>query len=218
MAEKHAQQQAINNVLEQAKQSITDEQWGNLPGEIRKAVEDSKVVPEKPIHWERWLKVFATSAVGTDIDFTLKRISKRFGTRPGVKKEDVCSIYIGIDTSGSISDGYLGSFFDEIDKIRDLTEDIWVGECDTQLGKEYLYKGNRPKEFTGGGGTDLEPLFEAAMKRRVDGLVLFTDCYAPTINKKYRFPVLVVNYGKGDGERFYKWGKYVKFNPKVVKK
>ena len=60
------------------------------------------------------LKDFIASSSENVLDYTMKRKSKRYDTRPGTKKDDVLNVAIGIDTSGSIDEEMLKMFFNEL--------------------------------------------------------------------------------------------------------
>jgi predicted metal-dependent peptidase len=69
--------------------------------------------------------------------------------------------------------------------------EIEVVECDSQVQRVYSYNGTTPKEISGGGGTDFDPVFSYTRRNRkvhYDGLIYLTDGYAdvPTIKPPCR--------------------------------
>jgi len=61
------------------------------------------VAKRKPqVNWKRALQLFSTSSRKTRIYHTEKRISKRFGTRLGIKIKRHQRLAVAVDTSGSI--------------------------------------------------------------------------------------------------------------------
>jgi len=149
----------------------------------------------------------------SNLDYTIKRRSRRYGTRPGTKKVDVLNLAIGIDTSGSISNEQLMMFFNELYWIDKNGANITVFECDTQIHREYPYSqfdGN----ISGRGGTDLEPVLERVSNDKFDALIFFTDFYTSEIKKNYGIPCLwVLSECSMSREEFpYKWGHFIKVN------
>ena len=189
----------IRDIVEKAKHvAEKSNQWGNVPHEIREAVDNMLTIQEEKISWETVLKEFIASASETVLDYTNKRCSKRFGTRPGTKKDDRLSLAIGIDTSGSISMKNLKMFFSELYWISRQNVSITIFECDCKIGREYPFEDwDESKPITGGGGTDLEPVIKEACERDFDALIYFTDAYAPKVKDDYNIPTLLVvtDYG-----------------------
>lgn len=193
----------VSDIVRKAKE-LTERkgQWGNIPGEIREAVGDMLETREQMISWETALRDFIASSSETLLDYTNKRYSKRYGTRPGTKKEDVLDLAIGIDTSGSISNDDLEVFFSELYWISRQNVKITVFECDTEIGREYPFEDWDPNlPLYGGGGTDLEPVIKEASARKFDALIYFTDAYAPQVREEYRIPTLLVVKDGGSQRR-----------------
>jgi predicted metal-dependent peptidase len=63
----------------------------------------------------------------------MKRISKRFGTRPGIRIVRFKKLVVVIDTSGSLDESSLAQFFKEIDTIHKNGADVMVIECDAKV-------------------------------------------------------------------------------------
>ena len=134
---------------------------------------------------------FLASASETVLDYTMRRPSKRYGTRPGTRKEDILSIAIGIDTSGSISQEELQLFFNELYWIEKTGSRMTVFEWDTRILREYDFK-DYDGTVSDGGGTDPTDFLETVSLRKYDCAVIFTDlCFAP-VEKDYHLPMLWV--------------------------
>lgn len=186
----------LKDVIMKAKEAtIKTGGWGSLPGEIIDAIDTLLEIQEEKIPWQVVLKDFIASASDSVLDYTNKRISKRFGTRPGTKKEDSLKLAIGIDTSGSIDNKTLEMFFAELQWIAKSNSEITVFECDCTIGREYPFRAFDGSGITGRGGTDLEPVIKEASDRRFDALIYFTDGEAPAISIDYNIPVLFVISG-----------------------
>lgn len=190
----------MRKAMESAKRS---NQWGSVPSGVAREVEDALEEREAVVPWETILRNFVASSSETELDYTMRRPSKRFGTRPGTKKEDRIRLAVGIDTSGSISAEALSMFANELYWIARNNVDVDVFECDTQIHREYPFSDFEPSEIKGGGGTDLEPVIKEAYERGYDACIYFTDAYAPKINEPYPIPLVFVvdtMYGKVERE------------------
>ena len=186
-------QTLVKDVLRKAKDACDSlDSWGNMPSELRAAIGEATGFEEQKVDWQTVLRDFLASAAETSLDYTNRRPSRRYGTRPGTKKEEVLSLAIGIDTSGSISDEALRMFFDELYWIHRRGAKITVFECDCEIGREYDFGDLDLSGITGGGGTDLEPVVREASDRGYDALIYFTDGYAPEIEADYNIPTILV--------------------------
>ncbi len=183
----------LKDVLRKAKEACDAlDSWGNMPSELREAIGAATGFEEQKVDWQTVLRDFLASASETNLDYTNRRPSRRYGTRPGTRKEEVLSLAIGIDTSGSISDEALRMFFDELYWIHRRGAKITVFECDCEIGREYDFGDLDLSGITGGGGTDLEPVVREATERGYDALIYFTDGYAPKIETDYNIPTILV--------------------------
>ena len=189
-------------------------QWGNIPSNLQEQIEQS-VVRQKPlIPWQRTLRMFVASATECELNYTMKRRSRRFGTRPGTRKDEVLNLAIGIDVSGSVSNEQLKTFFNELYWMSKNGCKITVFEADTKIQREYPFE-KFDGAVEGRGGTTLDPILEETSKRKFDALIYFTDFDAPNVEKKYNIPVLWVisqSWCYRNGERPYKWGHVIEID------
>jgi len=189
---------------------LCNNEYGSIPGEIIGQVDILLQKKKAIIPWNKVLRNFAASACESNLDYTMKKISRRFGTRPGTRKEDVLNLAVAVDTSGSICDDQLKLFFNEIKWIWKNGANITVYEADMAICHTYKFKGKFNGNVHGRGGTDLEPVL-IETEGKYDGLIYFTDFYAPHIEKKYRIPTLWVLTTEMEREQFpYPWGKHIK--------
>lgn len=185
------QQEIIKDLIKKAQEHCRQNGWGKTPAEIISEL-DSLLEKKKPvIPWGRVLKLFVASNSETDLDYTMRKRSKRYGVRPGLKKYERLDLAIGIDTSGSISDEQLCLFMNELRWIEKEGARLHVFECDTRIVRDYPFKQFDGK-VQGRGGTDLEPVLERVSKEKFDALIFFTDFYTSKIEKDYRIPTLWV--------------------------
>jgi predicted metal-dependent peptidase len=129
------------------------------------------------------LRLFGASSRRTRVVHTIRRVSKRYGTRPGIKIKRFQKLLVAIDTSGSIDTDALELFFSEVRGMWRNGAEITVLECDAVVQRVYPYRGEMPNVVSGGGGTDFDPVFEYINTQRkiiYDGLIYLTDGWADT--------------------------------------
>lgn len=201
----------IKNIVKKSVE-LCNNDYGNVPKEVIQQVDEYLKKSRPIISWNKVLRNFVASSVESNLDYTMKRISKRFGTRPGTRKSDVLNVAVGIDTSGSISDDALKSFLNEIIWIWKNGCKVTVYECDCIIHRKYNFVGKFDGEIHGRGGTDLEPVLED-VEKKYDCLIYFTDFYAKNIEKKYNIPILWVINSNIRRDMFpYKWGRHIKID------
>lgn len=182
----------IKDVLNKAKDACNNN-YGNIHGDIIEELRGALKFEQPKVPWARVLKLFVSQAEETRLGYTVHRISKRYGTRPGTRLEDVLSLAVTIDTSGSISTEDLNEFFREINAIHRNGASVTIIEADCDVCRVYPYKGKFSLDVHGRGGTDLVPAMEYVDKnRKFDAHIYFTDFYASSFTKRYRTPVLWV--------------------------
>jgi len=193
---------------------LCDNQYGNIPGAVQQQIAELLKRKKSIVPWGRVLRLFVASCQESVLDYTIKKISKRYGTRPGTRKGDVLKIAVAIDTSGSISEQQLVLFWNEIRWVWKNGAEVWVYECDTHLSERspFEFKGKWDGTVNGRGGTDIEPPLAAA-EGKFDALIYFTDFYAPHVNTRYRIPTLWVLTTEMEKDQYpYKWGKHIKID------
>ena len=183
----------IDNLVILAHQKTPSSAFGSMPGRMKALIEGIVIKPKPMVDWRRVVKLFSESSARTKVKNTTKRISKRFGTVPGIKIKKLKKLLVAVDTSGSVGKEELQDFFSEIYHIWRQGAEIEVVECDTTIQKQYTYKGITPQFVHGRGGTDFNaPIIYGNQKFLPDGLIYFTDGYAPIPTTRARFPILWV--------------------------
>ena len=193
----------IKDIIRQANETCRQMgNWGDIPGEIKDAIGNAYAVDKEVIPWEVVLKDFVASSSENVLDYTMKRKSKRYDTRPGTKKDDVLDIAIGIDTSGSIDEDMLRMFFSELRWIDKTGTKMTVFEWDTQVNREYDFH-DFDGTVTGRGGTDPTDFLEKVSERKFDCMIVFTDLYFAKVENKYNIPAMwVCDRGGYDGDDY----------------
>lgn len=199
----------VKDVLRKAKE-LTNNSYGNIPGDLATLIDGNLVRDKAIVPWNQVLRMFCASSMESVLDYTMTRVSRRFGTRPGTKKGDVLNLAVAVDTSGSISDEQLATFFNEIKWIWRNGAIITVYEADADICAVYPFKGKFNGQVHGRGGTNLEPVLKE-VEGKYDAVIYFTDFYAPVIEKVYRIPTLWVLTTELEKEHFpVKWGRHIK--------
>lgn len=204
-------QEFSKDIVRKAK-DLCNKQYGNIPGAVQSQIDELLKRKKAIIPWGRVLRMFVASCQESILDYTNKKISRRFGTRPGTRKGDMLKLAVAIDTSGSISDEQLRLFWNEIRWVHKNGAEVWVYECDTEISKRspLRFKGKWDGNVHGRGGTDLEPPLKEC-EGKYDALIYFTDFYAPHIHTRYRIPTLWVLTTELEKDQYpYKWGKHIK--------
>jgi predicted metal-dependent peptidase len=210
----HAESE-LDRIILQTKERISTDQYYSLPFSIRDLI---SIIIEKrnpKVNWKRALKIFSSSSRRTRVKFTVKRVSKRYGTRPGLKIQRSQKIAVAIDTSGSISLDELNMFFNEIHSMWQNGAEIEVIECDAAVQKTYDYRGKFPEFVHGRGGTNFDPVFAYLNKNTnvlYDGCIYLTDGYAPAPEIKPRCKVFWVITPDGSLGSHLKYGRALQIN------
>jgi len=209
----YAAETELDRMIIQARDRTPSKYHGTIPGEINTLI-DSLIESRKPkVDWRRALRIFATNSRRTYLFSTMHRISKRYGTRPGIKVKQFQKIAVAVDTSGSISDADLSVFFTEIDAMYRQGAEIEVIECDAEVQRTYNYNGQLPTDVSGRGGTVFDPVFAFLRSNRLihyDGCIYLTDGYADKPSIRPPCPLLWVITASGDSGDHLRFGRVIK--------
>lgn len=216
-AEKAVIEQAIEDIVVQAAE-ICEKSCGSIPGEMKMridAIRNRKIKPAAD--WKRYVRRYIGNEFTEFIRKSRKRESRRFPGAPGNKHRRKSHILVAVDTSGSVSKKEYEEFFLQ---IRTLTQHATfrVVECDTEITKEFDYKGKMPDTVFGGGGTSFEPPVTMFLsnRRKYDALIYFTDGYAPVPDNTPKDTLWVIcSTGNKSKEEFKKNGASVVYIPEM---
>jgi predicted metal-dependent peptidase len=204
-AEKELLQEGIKQKIYEVIRRTRSKEFGKLPAGLQNYLDEFEKSMQPSVNWRRILRLFANSSAKTFIRNTLKRPSKRYGTTPGIKIKHRNKILVAVDTSGSLMEEDLKSFFQEIYHIWKQGAEIMVVECDTIIQQSYKYKGKNPKFVKGGGGTDFNaPIRYANTTFLPDALIYFTDGYCEPPKEFCRCPLLWLLSSAGIAEKDFK--------------
>ena len=76
---------SVGNLVLRARERLPPHQWGTLSASLISQLELILAERQPKLDWRRMVRIFCASSGRTKIRHTIKRISKRFGTRPGIK-------------------------------------------------------------------------------------------------------------------------------------
>jgi predicted metal-dependent peptidase len=189
---------------------------GILPAWLDRYIEDLLNSRKPQINWRNTIRMFAASSRRSKMISTMQRESKRFEAleglphNPGLKLKRFQKMAVAVDTSGSIDDASLSTFFSEINGMYKQGADITIIECDADIRRTYQYGGKVPECVKGGGGTSFEPVMQwlKNARTRYDGCVYLTDGFAEAPETKPPCKLLWVVSG-GEGGDHLKYGRQI---------
>jgi predicted metal-dependent peptidase len=172
----------VRNIAEKAIKAQEQKGWGNINGNI---VSQIMAANRPVVNWKKEVRYFINKLVLMGRKRTRMRPNRRYGNAsPGTKRDYTSRLLVGFDTSGSVSDEQLKYFATELNGMIDHVIVDFI-QFDTILHDE-------PKPFSkkklnidivGRGGTCFHPIIELADEKKYDGLIVFTDGYAPFPDK-----------------------------------
>lgn len=178
---------------------------GHLPAGLEKYIEELFTPPR--VSWRTLLRRFVANSIKSGSKSSWKKPSRRYGdTQKGRIADRTVALTLVIDTSGSIDDGMLQQFMNEVTSIQSAYKSvITVLECDAAVGREYKLRKFEKlrRDVTGRGGTSFKPPFKYIKEKniRTDALIYFTDLCGDFPSKKPSIPVLWAYYDGGWGGR-----------------
>ena len=183
---------------------------GSIPSDLLEylqSIENRKQM----VDWKRVLRLFSHSNGRSYVSHSMKRISKRYGTRPGVKIKRLWNLCVVIDTSGSINREALELFFSEINHIHRCGAQIIIIQSDAKVSSVKAYRPKMEILIKGGGGTNFDPAFEYinTSNIRVGGVIYFTDGFAPSPQIKVKVPLLWLIHSSENNTFSPPWGKVI---------
>jgi predicted metal-dependent peptidase len=183
---------------------------GSIPGDLLEYIKSME--KSKPgVDWKRMLRLFASTNGRSYVAHTMKRISKRYGTRPGIKIKRLWKLAVVIDTSGSIDKNTLKLFLNEINHIYRCGAEITIIQCDAAVQSVETYKPNMTLSVKGGGGTNFDPVLALIKnsKSNYSGVIYFTDGFASSPTIKIKQPLIWVITPDGNPGEHLVFGKQI---------
>lgn len=204
---------SINEFIEVATESNT---WGSIPGKLQGLIKASLKVD---MDYRKMLSLFKTSVISSRRRLTRMRPNRRFGfDAMGSRYELSTNLLIAVDVSGSVTDKSLQFFFSVINRLFKYgVEKLDVLQFDAQIQGEIepLKKARKTVKIMGRGGTSFQPAADHYCEHpEYDGLIYFTDGYAPPpkFNTKRPIDVLWVLCSRQCYEKSGGWIRNMKRN------
>jgi predicted metal-dependent peptidase len=193
---------------------------GNLPAGVKRLVKD---LTEPMIGWKELLEQQIQSTIKSD--YTFARPGRKSwhmdAILPGTKPGETIDVFIGIDTSGSITDNDLKIFLSEIKGIMESYDEykIHVVGWDTQVHNSGIFTSENLADIAefhpgGGGGTDPMCVWEHLIQEGIEPkkLIMFTDyCFFgwdPNKVESYCDTVWIIKGNPSAEPEFGIWAHY----------
>ena len=203
----------INGFIEVAE---AGNKWGSISGKLQGIIKASQ---KADMDYRKMLSQFKTSVISSRRRLTRMRPNRRFGfDAMGSRYELSTNLLIAVDVSGSVTDRSLSFFFSVINRLFKYgIEKMDVLQFDAKIQGEPkpLKKACKTVKVMGRGGTSFQPVADYYCAHpEYDGLIYFTDGYAPPpkFNTKRPIDVLWVLCGKSAYDANGKWIKELKRN------
>lgn len=167
---------------------------GVVPSNLKEFIQISMT---SKTNWRAIFRNFTASKRNTNKRATWKRQNRRLGSSVmGYKKSRKLHVVVAVDTSMSITSQTFELFNAELIRVSQSGADIVLIDCDARVQSIEKYNPNKPPVFTGRGGTDFRPVFQAIteqkeplLQRIPDVIIYLTDglgcapthCSIPTL-------------------------------------
>jgi predicted metal-dependent peptidase len=185
---------------------------GKLPAEIEAMVSKMR---QSQVDWRDVLRRF----IGGDQpdDYSMRRPNRKLFHTSGIVAPSILhagagDIVLGVDTSGSVSNGELSQFLGEMNAISEdmKPRSITVITCDARVQTVRRYEQGEVVErieVGGRGGTLVSPVFDYIAKHDlpVDNMVYLTDLEVHDFPEQPEYPVLWV--ASWDDAKPAPWGE-----------
>ena len=168
----------IKNIAESAIKAQEKKGWGDTPGGLVEQI----IAANKPVvNWKKEVKWFINKVVELGRKNTRMRPNRRYIFQsPGTKRDYTSRLLVAFDTSGSVSSEQLTYFTTELNGMIDhVICDFIQFDCQINGKPEKFSKKAAKIDIKGRGGTNFGPVIQLADNEGYDGLVIFTDGYAP---------------------------------------
>lgn len=202
-AEKQLLKDAVDGNLKRAAEGTQNR--GTIPSGLREYIEKLLLKRAAIFNWKAYFRRMLGFIYDVNVKKTKKKESKRFDGASGLKHKKKSSIFVVIDTSGSIGTNELKEFFTEINYVYKAGAKVTICECDTQVNRVFEYNGKYDGNVTGGGGTEMTPAIRYFNQRRSDyqTIILFTDGYIECNPEKILGNAIWIITENGDKNRQY---------------
>ncbi|MBO4533324.1 MAG: hypothetical protein J5726_06450 [Treponema sp.] len=180
--------------------------WGSIPGHmVEKILAKRKI----KMDYRKILMRFKTSMQSSLRCLTRLKPNRRYDfDYMGSRYKPLVNLLIAVDSSGSISNTDLENFFSIINRFFKYgTKSIKVLVFDMCITQELDFKKAQTEiQITGRGGTDFQSVIDYYKKTNsFDGMIIFTDGYAPPPTITYKKRILWILNNKLNYEENHEW-------------
>jgi predicted metal-dependent peptidase len=187
---------------------------GKMPGTFQRMV-DEILTPQ--VDWREHVRMLITGRIGSRSDNWARPNRRRLVLNPIVilpskQGYGAGTVAIGVDTSGSIGEKELATFFAEVGGVLSdvRPREVMILWCDAQVHRVDVASTMdeladiRAQGAPGGGGTDFRPVFARLEEDNVrpDCLIYLTDMFGSFPNEAPRYPTIWCSTSKGVGAPF----------------
>lgn len=179
---------------------------GCMPASLERMVQ---AIVYTKVPWTVLLRDFVERTARNDYNWS--RANVRFMGQgvilPTLINDEIPTLVIAVDTSGSIDDNTLAQFSEEVSTILGVFETtIHVVYCDAKVqGTEEYTRADLPLHLQnkGGGGTDFRPPFQWVEEQGITPacLIYLTDLYGDFPTEEPDYPVMWVTVDEGNVRR-----------------
>lgn len=187
-------EEACCNINEFIEVATASNNWGSVAGKLQGLIKASLKVD---MDYRKMLSLFKTSVISSRRRLTRMRPNRRSGfDAMGSRYELSTNLLIAVDVSGSVTDRSLQFFFSVINRLFKYgVEKLDVLQFDVQIQGEIepLKKARKTVKIMGRGGTSFQPAADYYCEHpEYDGLIYFTDGYAPPPKFNTKRPIDVL--------------------------
>jgi len=169
----------------------TSTSFSTLPKHIQELLQDIETQRAELNYKALILSAIRRHATGVDRKHTWTRKSKRFGVlAPGTKVGNLPKLDVYIDTSGSISIEEANEFLgitDEFLKVGTRKCSLNLFHTEVYGQRQYKIRQHIERDEFQSGGTDLDPVVKAAIKRKSDLVIVLTDGYYSDVDFENKY-------------------------------
>lgn len=192
-------------IMKAAQQSkIRGDESGTIPGDIQRMIDE---LTNPKLDWFTILMNYMTAFDKTD--FSFRTPNRRFFPDfflPGLHGESMNELALAFDASASVSNEEFSAYYGETKYMRELVNPVLttIIDFDTQINNIYSLKKEDSMDntvvFNGGGGTNLQPIFDHYKKNKPTVLIIFSDLYCSKIIEDPGYPVVWISVNNKSAE------------------
>jgi predicted metal-dependent peptidase len=177
----------VNNMIDEKKSSMKN--WGKFTGNSMGEI----VAANSPkISWKDIVRRFKNSIMTTKQTFTRMKVNRRYDlASPGKRRLYKSKLIFAVDCSGSMDDDDLQEGFAVINSVCKHAEIEYIlFDTEIKIIEKKIKNARKKFKVSGRGGTDFNDIMRYAEKSNADGMVVFTDGYAPVPYKPKNTKIL----------------------------